>query len=214
MSASKLVWLLALAFALAAPAGHAAQLDDHQLQLIRETAASICNTVKEAKGTKDDVLIEGDVKAQLGGLARRLGADAELSGKGVINRNEFEGLTQETTAIALRDDRGCRERLFIKMFDTATSAPAAPIQPARNPNALYQYKEMVATVQGAVVLQSQGTVSFQVIHATAQIDPTRELDYQDWVLLCPDLPKPKQGFVGTTSTIVAGLNCRIVSRSP
>ena len=124
MSVLKLVCYSVLAFTFAASAGHAAQLDDHQLQQITEAAASICNTVKEAKGKKDDVQIQGDVKAQLGGLARRLGADAEVSGKGVVNRSEFEGLTQEATVIALGDDRGCRERLFNKMFDAATTAPA------------------------------------------------------------------------------------------
>jgi hypothetical protein len=128
VSVSKLVCYPAFAFALAASAGRAAQLDDHQLQQIRETASAICNTVKDAKGVKDEVQIEGDVKAQLGGLARRLGADAEVSGKGVINRTEFEGLTQDATTIALGDDRSCRERLFNKMFDAATSAPSPSVQ--------------------------------------------------------------------------------------
>jgi hypothetical protein len=188
---------------------HAAQLDDHQLQLIRDTAASICDTVKEAKGQKSDVQIRGDVKAQLGGLVRRL-ANGEVAGQGAIDRSEFEGLSQDATAIAMGDDRACRERLFGKMFDAVS---AAVVQPARNPNALYQYDEKVADVQGAVVLPSQGTASFQMIHMIAQIDPTHELEYQDWVLVCPDLPQPKKGFVGLTSGMITGMSCRTVRRA-
>lgn len=209
----KLVCYSALAVPLVSFAGHAAQLDDHQLQQIRDTAASVCNTVKEARSTKDDIQIQGDVKAELGGLARRLGANAEVSGKGAINRSEFEGLTQEATAIALSDDRGCRERLFGRMFDAATSAPVAPAQPARNPNALYQYGEVVAEVQGAVISQANGSVTFQVVRTFGKANPTREVEYQDWVLTCPHLPTPPLGaIVGQFNGMLAGERCTIIRK--
>ena len=50
----------------------AQQLNPQQIQIIKDTAASICNTVKEAKGQENDIQIEGDVKAQLDGLVGKL----------------------------------------------------------------------------------------------------------------------------------------------
>jgi len=101
----------------------AQQLNSQQIEVIRDTAASICNTVKEAKGQKSDYQIEGDVKAQLGGLAGKL-VDVVGSGKGSVSREEFEGLSRDSTAAALEGDRGCRKRLFKEMFDKLTTPPA------------------------------------------------------------------------------------------
>jgi hypothetical protein len=97
------------------------QLSSQQVQMIRDTAASICNTIKEAKGQRSDVQLEGDVKAQLGGLVGKF-VDVAGSGKGSLSREEFEGLSRDATAAALEGDRGCRERVFDKMFDKLTSS--------------------------------------------------------------------------------------------
>lgn len=96
-------------------------------QQIQDTAASICNTVSKAKGQKSTVDIQGDVKAQLGGLIGKL-AGAGLSGKGSLNAEEFEGLSQDATALALEGDRGCRERVFNKMVDKLSAAASPAIQ--------------------------------------------------------------------------------------
>lgn len=104
----------------------AQQLNSQQIQIIKDTAASICNTVKEAKGQKSDVQIEGDVKAELGGLAGKF-ANIGGSGKGKMAREEFEGLSREATAAALQGDRDCRERLFNKMFEKLAAAPDGPV---------------------------------------------------------------------------------------
>ena len=98
---------VALALAANISSAVAQQLNPAEIQIIRDTAASICNTVKEAKGQKSDVQIEGDVKAQLGGLVGKL-VDAGASGKGSLSREEFEGLSQDATAAALEGDRTCR----------------------------------------------------------------------------------------------------------
>jgi hypothetical protein len=87
-----------------------------QIEIIKDAAASICNTVKEAKGQKSDIQIEGDIKAQLGGLVGKL-ADIGGAGKGSVSREQFEGLSRDATAAALEGDRGCRERVFDKMLD-------------------------------------------------------------------------------------------------
>jgi hypothetical protein len=117
----------ALTLATQLSAAQSAQLDPQQMTLIRDTAASICNTVKEIKGEKTDAQIQGEVKGQLSGLLGKLsGAEASVSGTGALSREAFEGLTQDATAISLSGDRDCRMKLFNRMFDqiTATTSGA------------------------------------------------------------------------------------------
>jgi hypothetical protein len=96
-------------------------LDAQQVGLIKDTAVSICNTVKDVKGEKTDVQIQGEIKGQLSGLLGRL-ASAGASTTGSLSRTEFEGLTQDATGIALTGDRDCRERIFDKIFAAILSA--------------------------------------------------------------------------------------------
>lgn len=103
-------------------AAHSAQLDSQQIALIRDTAASICNTVKDIKGERTYAQIQGEVKGQLSGLLGKLsGTEASASGTGTLSRDAFEGLTQNATATGLTEDRECRMKLFDKMFNTITS---------------------------------------------------------------------------------------------
>lgn len=118
----KLSVCAAVAWSVGISATLAQQLNPQQIQTIKDTAASICNTIKEAKGQKSDVQIQGDVNAELGGL---LGKVANIGGssKGALTREEFDGLSRDATATALLGDRDCRERLFNKMFDKLSAAP-------------------------------------------------------------------------------------------
>jgi hypothetical protein len=100
-----------------------AQLNPQQIQIIQDTAASICNTVREAKGQNSDVRVQGDINAQLGGL---LGKIAGASAKGSLTKEEFEGLSRDATATAMEGDRGCRERVFNKMFDKLILSDKGP----------------------------------------------------------------------------------------
>jgi len=97
-------------------AASAQQLNPQQIQIIKDTAQSVCNTVRDAKGQKSELQLQGDIKAELGGLAGKI-VDAGIAGKGSLSREDFEGLSREATAAALEGDRGCRERVFNKMFD-------------------------------------------------------------------------------------------------
>jgi hypothetical protein len=119
-----------LACSIRVPTVLAQQLNPQQIQLIEGTAASICNTVKDAKGQKSDLALQGDVKAELGGLVGKV-VNLGGSGKGSLTREEFEGLSREATAAALEGDRGCRERVFNRMFDRLSAAEGyvAPNQP-------------------------------------------------------------------------------------
>jgi len=121
------------------PGVSAQPLNAQQIQIIKDTAASICNTIKEAKGKKSDFQIQGDIKAQLGGLVGKL-ADIGGSGRGSVTNEEFEGLSRDATAAALTGDRDCRERLFNKMFDKLSLAQ--PTDPAR---AKPLYPHMIVT---------------------------------------------------------------------
>jgi hypothetical protein len=108
-------------------AASAQELNLQQIQIIKDTAASICDTVKDAKGQKSDLQIETDVKAQLGGFASKF-VDVGGSGRGSLTSDQFDGLSQDATAEAFRGDRECRERLFNKMFDRLTSQVPPPKQ--------------------------------------------------------------------------------------
>jgi hypothetical protein len=99
----------------------AGDLNTQQVQSIKDMATTICNTVTEARGQKTDTQIQGEIKAQLGGIIGKF-ADVGGSGKGSMSREEFEGLTREATASAMEGDRGCRERVFNKMFDKLSSS--------------------------------------------------------------------------------------------
>jgi hypothetical protein len=97
------------------------QLEVQQLGLIRDTATSICNTVKDASGKSTNSQVQGEIKGELSGLFSRL-ATAGLSGTGSITNETFDGLTRDATAAALSGDRDCRERVFDKMFDRISNS--------------------------------------------------------------------------------------------
>jgi hypothetical protein len=82
----------------------------------------------------------------------------------------------------------------------------------RDPNALYQFDAIVGSVQGAVLSPEHSAVTFVAIRLSKPVDPQREIQYQDWVLICNDLPEPPNGFVGMYSAVVAGAKCRIAGK--
>ena len=137
--------------------------------------------------------MSGDVRAELSGLIKRL-VDLGVSGKGTIDETQYEGVVQEQLADTLKDIRQCK----ISIFETLQRKLLADLPPqhARDPNALYQYGEPVADVQGAIISQANGTVTFQAVHTAGKVDPTREVEYQNWVLSCPNLPAPRPNTYG------------------
>lgn len=93
-----------------------------QVMMYYEAANKVCQTVKEAHGTKTQSQLGAEVQAQAGGLFGRLiGVGGDV--KGSIGREEFEGLSREATAALLDGDRQCRERLVTKLIDLV-NAPA------------------------------------------------------------------------------------------
>jgi hypothetical protein len=112
--------LVCLLLLVIAPNCLAQALDAQQIGLIQQAAASICDTVKDAKGSKTNVEIKGEIEAKLKGLAAKF-ASVGASGQGAFKDESFVGLSQDATAAALEGDRGCRERVFNKMFDRIES---------------------------------------------------------------------------------------------
>ena len=101
------------------------QINAQQIDLFKKTANDLCTTIKEARGRKNDIQIQGDVRAELNGLAGKLiGLGSRAAGS--INQEDFEGLTRDATALALTGDRDCRERLFNRMFDKLSSNTTQP----------------------------------------------------------------------------------------
>lgn len=115
----------ALAWGATVSVASAQPFDPQQIQIIKDTAASICNAVKNERGNKSGVEIEGEVKAKLGAFFDRF-ADVGGSTKIKGTRQEFENISQE----AVSGDSGCRERVFDKMFDklSAISQPGGQTQ--------------------------------------------------------------------------------------
>ena len=184
------------------------------LREISNTAERLCGDVSQS-GSATTSQVTGDVKAELNGLAKKL-ANLGIAGTGSITSNEYQGVLREQLTAALKDARDCRISIFDKLEKKLLPNTTQPeTRPPRNPNALYQYGEAVAEVQGAIISQANGTVTFQVVKTAGKADPTREVEYQDWVLNCPNLPRPSPNeLVGLFSGMVIAEQCTIIRKLP
>jgi hypothetical protein len=181
------------------------------LKEIIVTADQICGTVATS-GQSSDLQMKGDVKAQLSGLARKL-ADLGISGTGDITSANYQGILQAQLAATLKDERECKLAVFTSLKDVLLPAPASPPapEPARDPNALYQYGAPVAEGMGGILDQAHGVIKFQAIRSSGKADPTREFEYQDWVVRCPQMPTPPPNTLyGQYIGMAVGGICEIV----
>jgi hypothetical protein len=190
-----------------------AQNQPEALQEITDTADRICGSVAAA-GQGTDVKITGDVKAQLSGLAKKL-ADLGISGAGDVTTGSYEGVLRDQLATVLSEQRNCKLAVFQSLLNVVfPPRPQTPSRATRNPDSLYQYDEAVADGIGGVVDQASGLVKFQAIRSTGKADPSREFEYRDWVLLCPDVSRPPpNAVVGQFIGMTVGATCRIVRKS-
>ncbi len=177
------------------------------LDEITTTADKICGNVSQS-GRSNSEQVTGDVKAELSGLAKKL-ADLGIAGTGSLTTTEYQGVLQQELSSNLRDIRECK----LKVLSMLQSKVISNTYPDRNPNSLYQYGDVIAEVQGAVISVSNGSVTFQNVRNAGKADPTRDVEYQDWILRCPDLPRPLPNtFVGQYIGVVAGETCSIVRK--
>jgi hypothetical protein len=146
-------------------------------------------------------------------LVGALGENHTLKNEHEQDKGEISDLKSrmEQVTFALRQEQQKNTDLQAR-FAVSKVPQMVPAHPARDPNGLYQFGNLIGTVQGAVVTPEHSAATFQFIRLSTAPDPTREIEYQDWTLICDGLPPPKQGFVGTTSIVIMGLTCRIIGR--
>ena len=85
------------------------------LKLITDTADKICNVVTAA-GSSRNFDVEGQLKAELGGLASRL-AGVGISGSGKLNEEQYQNVLRQDLAATLRDNAACK----LKVFETLST---------------------------------------------------------------------------------------------
>ena len=153
-------------------------------------------------GMRTDTGVDAGIEGGLDLLRRRIAAGLG----GTLSRSEIPSVIGSKGSGVESDP--ARVELFEKIQKCVVDhvyGQTPPPQP-RNPNALYQYDEPVAEAQGAVISQAQGTVTFQVVRTSGKADPTRDFKYQDWILLCPDVPRlPPNIISGLTGAVAPGV---------
>lgn len=106
------------------PAGAVAQtLDRESIQLVQETAQAICGEILN-EGKNREIEIEGEVSAELRGLARRL-ADAGIEGSARLEDGSYAGVLREELASERRSARECRIKVFDRLMDRIDTAPSS-----------------------------------------------------------------------------------------
>jgi hypothetical protein len=99
------------------------------LKLITDTADRICNVVTAA-GSSSSFDVEGQLKAELGGLASRL-AGVGISGSGKLNEEQYQNVLRQDLAGTLRDNAACKLKVF-ETLSTKFLSSAPPMEPALN----------------------------------------------------------------------------------
>jgi hypothetical protein len=125
------------------------------LAAIADTADRICGIVA-TQGEAGQSKVQGDIHAELNGLARRL---ATIGGSGAadLTSSNYQGLLQQDLPTALKDVRECKLRVFEKLQATilpgtvAASGPNSPtpdlLQAPSNAQAVDTTKSMDQTQQ-------------------------------------------------------------------
>jgi hypothetical protein len=89
-----------------------------------------------------------------------------------------------------------------------------PPKASKNPDALYQFGEEVATVSGASINLGNSLITFQIVRSAGKLDASREVEYRDFVLSCTGLPTapPPNVVAGVSIGMSMGVNCRILKK--
>lgn len=122
-------------------------------------------------------------------------------------------ISQRDAANSLAADRQREiDRLNLRIAALEAQRPAQPIAPPRNPDGLYQLDIEVGTVGPAYIDLGHSTVTFQGVRSLGNLDPTKEVEFRDFVLQCDGLPMAPRGFSGSVSSVSTGARCDIVRR--
>ncbi len=102
----------------------AANADSHDaLAAITDTAQKICNDVPTT-GERQSVIVNGDVKAEINGLLKKLG-DLGISGTGGYSSDEYAGVLQKDLAQALKNNSDCKLSVLTMPVDRMLPQAAA-----------------------------------------------------------------------------------------
>jgi hypothetical protein len=101
------------AFILGVQPGRALADTPAALAAIADTADRICGIIA-TQGETGQSKVQGDIHAELNGLARRL-ATIGGSGSADITSSKYEGLLQQDLPTALKDVRECKLQVFDKL---------------------------------------------------------------------------------------------------
>jgi len=95
-----------------------------KVKLITDTADRICSVVTAA-GSSKSFDVEGQVKAELEGLASRL-AGVGISGSGKLKDEHYENVLRQDLAGTLRDNAACK----LKVFENLSAKLLSSVEPA------------------------------------------------------------------------------------
>jgi hypothetical protein len=136
----------------------------------------------------------------------------DLRYQGVLDQktSTIEGL--KTQVSELQDRIKGLEQQLVSRQETGRSPSAAAS--ARDPDGLYQLNEEVGSVGPANIDQGNGVVTFHGVRSAGKLDPTREVEYRNFILRCEGLPMaPRPGtFSGSVSSVSTGAQCKIVGQ--
>jgi hypothetical protein len=96
-----------------------------------------------------------------------------------------------------------------------SSCNTTVVSPPHDAAGLYQGAARVGRVQGPVVDEARGVVSFQALVFNDFPDPAQPLEYGKLLLACNGAPhRQPNTVVGNFSAVIAGAQCRIVGKTP
>ncbi len=165
-----LAWIgraVVLAFTLAGFPGQILAADDplaaqrSAMALITDTADKICSVIQTA-GTSEGSQVQGQVKAELGGLASKL-ANVGVTGSADINNEQYQNVLRSDLATTLKNNAECKLNVFNTLqakllsvpppVTTATATPAKTEAAGGAPTftaAAYVGQWMAADRQGGI----------------------------------------------------------------
>lgn len=116
-----LVAVVAVQIVPSAPRAQSLETQQKVLELITNTADRICNTVS-TRGETSSAEVQGNIKAQLSGLASRL-AELGVAASGRIASDQYQNVIRQELASTLRDNAKCKLDVFNSLRNLVPNAP-------------------------------------------------------------------------------------------
>jgi hypothetical protein len=117
-----------------------------KMQLITDTADKICNVIQTV-GSAEGSQVQGQIKAELGGLASKL-ANVGVSGSGTINNENYQNVLRSDLSATLKDNAACKLTVFEKLQETllpqqSHTTPQPTVAPDPGPHRSFRAADYV-----------------------------------------------------------------------